>query len=266
MPYYFPHLDGGLSAQYPVRRVTRYRTVVNTEDLTTSLRAADPNERRLAWWLRYQGLTDGEAASLGNFFRAVKGPIESFVYLDPEANLLVHSEALEEAAWWKSAGLSIELSGTPPPEASGAFRLTATSGQTAEIRQTIAAAASHRWMFSVYARSAAGGTVSMFLRTSGGEQSAERPLDSQWKRLSFGGRFWSSGEGLEAGLRLAGGASAEVTGFQLDNQCAPSRYKRNGAHGGVHSEARFSQDSLRITAIAPNRHQAAMIVTAPLPA
>lgn len=265
MPNYFPHLNEGIGAQFPIRRTTRYRTVVNANDLTTNLRATDPGARRIAWWLRYQGLADNELASLQNLFRAVRGPLDTFVFLDPEANLLSYTEEPEHAVWQKTAGLAIASAPFAPPQTERACRLTTLPGQPAEIYQAVSATASHRWVLSVYARAAAGGTITLVLRSSNGEQSITHTLDSQWKRFSFGGQFWNSGEGVEAGLRLNGSASLDVTGFQLETQCAASRYKRNGADCGVHPEARFSQDSMRVTTLAPNCHQVAVIITAPLP-
>ncbi|MCZ2156387.1 MAG: hypothetical protein LC114_21200 [Bryobacterales bacterium] len=266
MPHYFPPLQGGLGAQYPIRQVTRYRTVVNACDLTSSLRASDPGAQRLAWWLRYQGLAGSEAAALESFFRTVRGPMDSFVFLDPEANLLAHSEDLDEAVWQKSSGLVMVPAGAAPTGTNTAFQLHATPGQSGEIWQALPTLASYYWMFSFYARSAAGELVTAFLRTSAGEHTMAHRLDSGWKRLSFGDAFWNGEEGLEAGIRLNGGASVEVTGFQLETQWAPSLYKRSGRRSGIHTEAHFSQESLRITAVADNCHQASMIITAPLPA
>ena len=34
MSHYYPHLNEGIAAQFPIRRTTRYRTVVNANDLT----------------------------------------------------------------------------------------------------------------------------------------------------------------------------------------------------------------------------------------
>lgn len=265
MPHYFPYFNGGIGSQYPIRRTTRYRTVVNANDLTTSLRATDPGARRIAWWLRYQGLSDSEVASLEGLFRTVQGPLDPFVFLDPESNLLTHSEDLGNPVWRKSPGLTVAPSASSPIETEQAFYIATAPGQPGEIVQSVAAEASHRWVISVFARSAAGNAATLFLRSSNGEQSLAHTLSSQWKRYSFGGQFWSSGEGIEAGLRLNGSANAEVTGFQLETQCAASRYKRSATYGGIHPDARFSQDTLRVTTLASNCHQVALIITAPLP-
>ncbi|MCC6261964.1 MAG: hypothetical protein IT169_00180 [Bryobacterales bacterium] len=264
MAQYFPHLNEGIGAQFPIRRTTRYRTVVNASDLHTSLRATDPGARRIAWWLRYQGLADNEMASLQSFFRAVRGPLDSFVFLDPEANLLAYSEDLEVPAWEKTAGLALAAAPSAPAEAQQAFRLTA-SGQSSEIYQTVHADASHRWVLSVYACAPGGGAITLLLRSASGEESITYALGSEWKRIHFGGHFWSAGETVEAGVRLDAGASADIAGFQLEVQCSPSRYKRSSANSGVYAEARFAQDTLRVTTLGPNCHQTALIVTAPLP-
>ena len=265
MVHYFPHLNEGIGAQFPIQRTTRYRTVVNASDLTTSLRATDPGARRVAWWLRYHGLADSEMASLQNFFRTVRGPLDSFVFLDPESNLLTHSESLEEPVWQKSAGLTVAPALFAPAEAEQAFRLTSAPGQPAQIYQAITADASYRWVLSVYARAATGSALTLFLRSTIGEQSATYTLEDQWKRFHFGGHFWGSGDSVEAGLRLNGSANIDVTALQLETQCTPSRYKRSGSHGGVYPEARFAQDSIRFTTLAANCHQTALIVTAPIP-
>ncbi len=265
MPHYYPHLNEGIAAQFPIRRTTRYRTVVNVNDLTTGLRTSDPGARRIAWWLRYQGLADNEMASLQNFFRAVRGPLDSFVFLDPEANLLAHSENLADPIWQSTAGLSVTPAPASPVEAEQAFRLTSAPGQTAQVYQAVNADASYRWVLSMYARAVTSDSLTLFLRSAGDEQSMTYTLESQWKRFHFGGQFWSSGSGVEVGLRLNEGASADITAIQLEAQCSPSRYKRSSSLGGVYPDARFAQDSVRFTTLAPNCHQAALIVTAPLP-
>ena len=264
MPDYFPHLKHGLGTQFPIRRSTKYRTVVNAGDLATNLRASDPGAKRIAWWLRYRGLDDDEVGSLQNLFRAVRGPLRPFVFLDPEDNLIAESEDLSKAVWQKSPGLTMGTAGSTPAETQLAYQLSA-SGGPAEIAQTVAAPASYRWLLSVFARSGSGSAVTLFVRSSSGEESSTMALTSQWKRYSFGGQFWTSGEGIDVGLRLGSGSTAEVAGFQLESQIAPSRYKASGAHNGVYNDARFSQDSIRVTTVAPNCHQVNLIITAPLP-
>lgn len=265
MPSYFPHLNHGTGSQYPIRRTTRYRTVVNANDLTTNLRTTDPGSRRMAWWLRYQGLADSELAALTALFRDTRGPLRSFTYLDPEANLLSHSETLTNAAWQKSAGLSVSVAASNPDVAQSSCQLVSSPGQTAEIYQWLDVPASCRWVLSVYARSATPAQVSLFLRTAADERNRSFTLTSAWKRYSFGDQFWTSGEGLDAGFRMGGGATVEISALQLECQAAPSRYKRSDTQGGIYRDARFSQDTLRVTTLAANCHQISLIITAPLP-
>jgi hypothetical protein len=258
-------LNHGTGSQYPIRRTTRYRTVVNANDLTTNLRATDPGSRRMAWWLRYQGLADSELAALTALFRDTRGPLRSFTYLDPEANLLSHSEGLTNAVWQKSAGLSVGIAASNADVAQTSFQMVSSPGQAGEIYQWLDVPASYRWVLSVYARSTNPAQVSLFLRKGADERSRSFPLTPAWRRYSFGDQFWTTGEGLDAGFRMGGGASVEITALQLECQAAPSRYKRSDTHGGVYPDARFSQDTLRVTTLAANCHQISLIITAPLP-
>lgn len=265
MPAYFPNLNSGATAQYPIRRTTRYRTVVNANDLTTTIRASDPGARRIAWWLRYQGLADNEVAALTGLFQEVKGPLGSFTFVDPEANLLTQSENLTHVFWQKSAGLGMVSAATAPDSASQSFRLIASPGQPAEISQTLPVPASYRWVLSAYLRADQPTDASLFLRSSLGEHSKTVNVGAQWQRYSFGGQFWNSTDGMDAGLRIGGGAVIEATAFQLECQATPSRYQRTETNRGIYPNARFSQDSLHVTTLAANCHQLSLIITAPLP-
>src|SRR5208282_3848469 len=96
---YYPQLSTGAVSQFPVSRNARLRTVSNQLPGGFSIRMADEGAQKVQWQLRYAGLTDGERASIEGLFGASEGQLNTFVFLDPTANLLQWSEDWTQAVW-----------------------------------------------------------------------------------------------------------------------------------------------------------------------
>jgi hypothetical protein len=61
---------------------------------------------------------------------------------------------------------------------------------------------------------------------------------------------------------IPAGQSADVFGFQLEPQLAPSPYKLTFSESGVYPNAHFNDDTFTVTTVGPNRHQCMLTITA----
>lgn len=265
MPEYFPQLRPGVSAQYPLRKTLGFRTVMQPADAVTLLRSADDGWRQVQWTMQLRGLSDAEASAVETLFRNLRGAHGSFVFCDPEDNLLRHSESLPDAAWSKSAGVTINSAPTAPSVALAASRVQSPGGSTGELWQNAALPTGNHWLLSLYARADAATALTLYLRSSHGEQQRTVQLSTAWQRYWFGGSWWPAGEGIDAGVRLPVGAQADLSAFQLEGQASPSVYKRTQNTSGVYPQARFLDQRLRITTLAPDCHQMNLRIGAQLP-
>lgn len=264
MSVFFPQLRPGTALQYPLRKALSYRTVVHPAQEISPLRSADDSAARVDWALQLRGLSDAELADVRLLFTSMRGAHGSFVFLDPEGNLLARSEDLQHATWQRSASMQIAAEAPPPQVASKAFSLQAQAGAAAELWQPLSLPTGYHWLLSVYARAASPSSMALFLRSAYGEHTAPFALGPSWQRFWITGHGWPAGSGIDAGLRLPAGSHAEVSAFQLETQTAPSAYKRTLQQSGAFAGARFLDDTLRVTTLAPNCHQTNLRITAPL--
>ncbi|MCW5963469.1 MAG: hypothetical protein KIT83_05475 [Bryobacterales bacterium] len=264
MSVFFPQLRPGSALQYPLRKAVSYRTVVHPGDAVTNLRSADDGDRRVEWSLHLRGLNDAELASVQSLYRAMRGSHGEFVFLDPGGNLLARSEDLLAPVWSKSVGLSVAAAETAPSAAEAAFALQSQAGQSAELWQSLALPTNYHWLLSVYARAAVPAPLTLVLRSVHGEQQHPVTLTQAWRRYWFGGLWWPAGEGIDVGLRLPGNTAAEASALQLETQTSPAAYKRTTTANGAFTQARFLDDELHVTTLAPNCHQMNLRIGAPL--
>ena len=96
---YYPIQATGASAQFPIVRTRRWQTLETRTRGGHISRGLQPEARRVHWQLDYQDLSDLEAAALTDLFEQSKGGLESFLFVDPLANLIRHSESLGQAPW-----------------------------------------------------------------------------------------------------------------------------------------------------------------------
>lgn len=264
MSIFFPQLRPGSALQYPLRKAVSHRTVVHPGDAVTNLRSADDGVRRVEWSLQLRGLSDAELAAIQSLYRAMRGSHGEFVFLDPAGNLLARSEDLLAPVWSKSVGMSLSAATTAPGTAEAAFALQSSASQSAELWQSLALPTNYHWLLSVYARAAAPASITLFIRSVHGEQQHSVALTPAWRRYWFGGLWWPAGEGIDVGLRLPANSVAEVSAFQLETQTSPGAYKRTATANGAFTQARFLDEELRVTTLAPNCHQMNLRIGAPL--
>lgn len=263
MPAYFPQLRPGSAMQYPLRKAVSYRTVMHPTDEVTHIRSADDGAAQTHWDLQLRGLSDEELTAVTSFFREMRGRHGSFVFLDPEGNLIAESENAASALWSKTAGITVSPAPSAPPPAQSAWHI-GTSGSPGELWQSLPLPTNYHWLLSVYARADTPTQMALFVRSSYGEQLHQVTANPTWRRYWFGGMWWPTGEGIDAGVRLISGGEIDLTGFQLETQSAPASYKKTGPVSGVIPDARFLDDHLRVTTLAMNCHQMNVRVGAPL--
>lgn len=254
---YFPQLETRTAGQYPLRR-ERHERVVRHESLDGRLRSYyDPQGARVFWTLEYAGLTDGERGAIDTLFDACEGRLETFVFLDPAANLLKWSEDYEQGVWTVGPGIDVTAGLPDPWETTRATMLVNTGAANLAIAQTIPGSGQHQYCFSVYA---AGGGTPVTMRIDSGGVVRERTVRPklEWSRYTFAARPGTDAETVTFSLILPPQSQIQVAGMQAEAQPAAGGYRRTNSRSGVYLNARFAEDRLAWTQQAPNNNAAAI--------
>jgi hypothetical protein len=245
----YPQLGTGALSQFPIRTQRRTRTVVNAAQDGNSIKLADPAGGTTQWALAYAGLSDAEIATLEQFFASAEGTLNGFTFLDPAANLLAWSGALNQPVWALDPQLSAASGIADPDGGSAAWRLTNAGAAPQAILQTLAAPGGYTYCLSAYVRAQAASTATMLL----GSSQASRAVQTQWSRIAFTGTGDAAAAEIRFGLQIPAGGVVDVYGIQAEPQAGASTYKASTA-GGVYQNARLLDDELAVTATGVNRH------------
>ncbi len=242
----FPVLMSRVQVQYPVLEERRSTFPEAESPGGARWRCAADAPRIRRWVLLLRDLTDGEAAALRDLYEACSGGWRSFLFADPLGNLLRWSEDPGNAAWGRSAGLSVSRLNSMA-ETPAEFEILNASSAPGRLFQDLPLPAGALICFSCEAQGEA-----LKLR-AGGAEAAWGPANGWVQRAVTG----ESGSGAtRAELELAPGASVRVRCMQAEIQLSPSAYQATYENGGIHWKTRFGENGLRITAIAPGRHEA----------
>ncbi len=254
----YPQLPSGATAQYPVRKIRKTRTIVNESLDGSTVRFADYWGQTCEWKLEYQGLSDDEAQLLQDFFESVEGRLKTFLFVDPTANLLLWTEDPARDVWEKSPLLAVSGGVDDPRGGTKAWNATNNGFAAARIEQTLNISRPYEYCFSVYARGAAGTEVRLSI---GATFSAEK-IGPEWKRIRVHGRSEVGVESTSFGLELAAGTAVDLFGPQLEAQPGASVYRKTTSRSGVYTDARFMEDRLTVTTTGPNAHSCVLRVLA----
>ncbi|MBI3694053.1 MAG: hypothetical protein HY238_04335 [Acidobacteria bacterium] len=241
----FPQLGSGAVSQFPVRRETGYRTLVNRALDGSEIRVQDLDFLERQWELELESLSDGEWQAIRDLFAAVEGRLKTFLFLEPGENLLAWSEKFTEAVWVASGvtvaeGIADPLGGTAASELSGAGTLSQPLGIPAQFR----------YAASIWARATQAG-AGFELNDGAGQRTAVGfSTDGQWRRYTLS-TAWT---GVSETVVFRVTAPAAIYGAQLEAQPAASAYKKTMQQGGVHPAARLSTDSLEDRMTGPGQH------------
>ncbi len=262
MPY-FPQLTTGAVAQFPVSKRRVRRTVLGEAVDGRQVKLADIGMNLAEWQIRLTGLSESEASAIEVLFRASEGRLKDFVFLDPMANLLAHTENLTQSVWQRGPLMNIAGGIADPHGTARAARLVNGGGVDGQVGQEIAGPGNYHYCFSCWARSGAGSVVE--LRRVAGPLSAGESfaLGPAWRRVVLSGRLETIATPVRFEIRLPPAATVDVFGVQVEAQPAPSPYKKNAARGGVHTGATFAQDDLAVTADGVNQFSAHVRIVSP---
>jgi hypothetical protein len=235
--------------QFPVARRRRVRTAVNRARDGSSVKLADPPGGVTEWNLSYSDLSDDEAAALQQFFESAEGTLNEFTFLDPNDNLLAHSDDLLHAGWEHGPLLTLTNGAADPCGGTGAWHVENSGAAAQEFAQTLSAPAGYLYCMSVYVRADVPATATMVI----GDHRADRTVTEQWTRIAFTDSGDPDAESIRFALEFPAGAAVDVYGMQVEPQAAPSGY-RPSSSGGVYENARLRDDTLTITTTGVNRH------------
>lgn len=249
----FPQLSSGAVAQFPFQRERHYRTLANRSADGSDIRTADVDFHERVWELPYAGLSDAEWQALQDLFVLVEGRLQSFLFLEPGANLLSWSELFSSAVWQKDAGISVAGGQADPLGGTGAGHVS-NSGGEASLRQTLPIPASLHYAASVWARTASTGAKLRLSDTGGQAAEALLASDNQWRRYPLGAQLASAMESTQYSIVVPAAGLVEIYGPQLEAQPAPSFYKRTLQQAGVYPKARFDHDVLADQATGMDQH------------
>jgi hypothetical protein len=258
----FPQLSSGAAAQYPIKKHCVQRTIVNSLTDGHTVTLADAGAALSQWQLTYQNLADAEIDILQQFFVTCEGRLTAFTFLDPLANLLAWSDALDQAVWEASTLLQMTAGIADPMGGSAATRLTNPTGADLTLQQVINAPGWFSYCFSLYVRGQSGGSVFLFLQAGTASINRSYASSAAWSRIQLGGSLNTTATSLSAGIVIPAGQAVDVFGFQLEPQLAASIYKSSLSASGVYANAHFGADAFAYTTSGPNTHNCVLTITA----
>jgi hypothetical protein len=223
----FPQL-----VQFPVVKRRTARTVLNRMADGRSIRLADPGGEITEWQLKYGELSDDEAQLLEGFFTAAEGTLNSFLFVDPLANLL-------DASAWVTGPL---LSMTGGPEE---WHVANPGTGPQGVTQTISGPAGFVYCFSGSLRADQPCTVTLMAAS----KRADWAVSTAWGRFTLTAQT----DDPTFGVEVDAGSAVDLKDMQVEAQAGASVY-RASTSGGVYEDARLRDDSLEIVTVGPNRH------------
>jgi len=248
----FPQLMTSATVQYPFRTVTHARSITNRTGDERLVQATDPDHTVLRWELQFIGLERTECENLERLFEACEGSLRNFTFLDPSSNLLASSDDLLSPIWVKDPLLQVTAGKNDPWGVQTASELANVSAADQEIGQTLAVPADFHYVFSVYGRSSAPGTLRLSMTGGGQPLMKSFAAGSQWARMTLGGNLGEAGDAVRFAVQLSPGAAIAIAGAQVESGLSPTEYKRTIGAGGVFPFTYFDQDELEVEATVPN--------------
>jgi hypothetical protein len=244
----FPQLSSGAVSQMPLKRRIAHRTLLNESADGTEIRVADAGFREKKWLLSLEFLSDSEWQAIQDLFAETEGRLQTFVFLEPGANLLQWSEDFTQAPW-EAAGVAITNGMPDPTGGAAASELTGTG----TLSQVLSIPAAYRYAASLWARTTVPGAS--FELSDRAVQTAGTlfQADGQWRRYSLS-TDWTGPAQTIIFTVATSGATVEIYGAQLEAQPKPSAYKKTLQQNGVYPAARFGSDSLGDRSTSPGQH------------
>lgn len=251
---YYPQLTTGSISQFPVRRDSAFRTVVNQLADGSEIRMADTGAQKARWQLQYAGLTDAERTSLEDLFSSAEGQLNTFTFLDPADNLLMWSEDWTQSVWVADPLLEVAGGMADPTGGTAAMQLTNTAGTSQQIIQNTSGPSGFRYCHSVYVRSDVTAVIQLVAAATGATVLTPVSTSASWMRVTASGSLTVQQDGIAFGVQLPAGVRVAVFGAQVEAQPAAGQYKKTMDRAGIYSSTRFSSDLFVASATAPNQN------------
>ncbi len=263
---YFPQLTTGSVAQYPLVRERRARSVRNEAADGSQVKLADSDRDEMSWLLRFSGMTDEEWQAIENLFQSCEGSLVAFTFTDPFGNLLAWSEDLTQTVWQKGPLVGVTSSMPDPFGTDRASRISNNSQTGQFVKQVLPVSADFHYCLSGWLRSDASETVSLEISSTSSTLAETVVTSPVWQRFFCSGSPDAAEESVEFGIDFSAGAHVDVFGLQVEAQRGASAYKKTSSRGGVYTNARFAEDTLRITSEGLDQHSLDVRIVSPLKA
>jgi hypothetical protein len=244
---FFPQLQTGAMAQYPLARRHKVRTVVNELLDGRQVKYFDSGATRVHWQFQFAGLTDAELQALQTLFDNCEGRLNTFTLLDPADNLFAWSETFSNAAWTVGPLLTLSASDSDPWGTTRATRIVNNGAAVQEVMQTLGIPANYQYCLSAWARGSA-------FTLARGPQRIDVPASAEWRRVVASGQNSVTGDLVAAGIEIPSGGDIEIAGMQLEAQIAPGGYRRTSSRHGVYPATRFEEDAFTVKTVSPANH------------
>jgi len=227
---YFPQL-----AQFPIRRRFRQRTVVNEMEDGRQIKSKVNRPDVLEWQVDLGALSGAERDQVVDLWCSCKGARDAFVYVDPTANLLLHSEDLSTGLWMKDPDIQVDE------------LVVRNDGQTTgRIGQSIPGPAWFQYCFSFLVRSQTTTNLNVYRVAGSVVDRLGVTAGASWNRVLMNSHTASAAEAIQFGIELAPGARVELAELQVEAQIGESTYKPTTTRRGIHPTARFAADELSV--------------------
>jgi hypothetical protein len=236
---YFPGLKGqGLGAAFPLTCEWNFPSEIEIQPGGKRRARAESTRVYRAWSLPFEALRKADVETLIDFYRAHGGPHETFIFLDPNGNLIADSEQFESAPTWVRSGSFI--AGAPDPFGGSAARSTGAFALSADVLPGGAANAGLVLNASLYVRQ---GTVTVGLQAGGGWLGQRTmTVGDSWIRISAASAIATD---QPVTFRAEGSASA-VFGAQVAATPGPGSYLKSPTLKGYHPKVRFATEPIAI--------------------
>ena len=243
---WFPQLDSGAVAQFPLNRKRQWRAITNMLESGELISLPDTAGGQIEWRLSYQELTDTEVANLTNLYAASAGAAVSFGFIDPFANLLGWSEDLSQPDWQRGL-LTTTGDFSDPVGTSRAWKLQNTNPGEQMLSQSLGIPGPYIVCFSAYVRSDSAGTIGILRDAT----RLNLPVGPQWKRILISGAGTGAATQSTFSLAIAAVSTVRVFGLQVEAQPWPSPYRPSGVASGILGDTRFSGEDLAVINTSP---------------
>jgi hypothetical protein len=251
----FPQLSTGAGAQYPMIRRRRVRTAANHLRDGSVITYADTAFASNGWDLALRDLTDEESEAVRHLFESVEGRRGTFTFVDPSANLLAHSDVLQETCWLKGPLVQITAGIDDPLGGRRGVRLTNAAQTVQAVSQLLEAPAWFTYTFSAYVRAAGQTNVALTRSTPSISHSRQYGVGPGWTRCVLSGALNTSGTAVRFSLELPAATAVDIFGMQVEAQPCASAYKATGDRDGIYKSARFDDDVLQLISDGPDQHR-----------